>query len=257
MSGIRLLELALVVVAAEAVLVAGAYAAWANTQGPARLLARDPGDARTLLQLIWAADLLLVALQTQLKVVGYRRCAGVAAAVGSGGWATAACVGVLIRSAGYTLAAVPWLGNLTPDPLPPAARAVVQIGQVAFLFGLLLESAALVVWYRLFAETGGPALTHRVTHYLMTAGGMIVTASAAVSVTGIALVALLRRASQEPTVRVPRGVRLNFAALPPEGWYTLLGLAALVAGFGLVLAWQYAGILRAARRALLAPRLLR
>ncbi len=255
-AGVRLLELALVLVVAEALLVVGAYAAWAATQGPVRLLDRDPGDIRTALQIVWVADLLFVALQTVLKVVGYRRCSGLAAAVESGGWATAAVGGAVVRAAGYAVAALPWLWYQTPEILPPAARAFAQIGQVAFLFGVLLEAAALVVWYRLFAEDGGPALARRVTNYLTTAGGMIVAASAAVSVTGIALVALVRRASQEPTVRVARGVRLNFAALPPEGWYTLLGLATLVAGFGLVLVWQYAGILRTARRVVVAPRLL-
>ena len=36
----------------------------------------------------------------------------------------------------------------------------------------------------------------------------------------------------------------------------LLASLTLIGGFGLVLAWRYAGILRTARRALLAPRLL-
>lgn len=256
-SGLKLLELGLMLAVLDAALVAASYAGWAWWVGPARVLDRDPGDLRLLLLTAWSLDIVLVLTLTAVKWLGYHRCEPLAACVQSGPWATAARYAVLARAAGYLVAAVPWFLDSGTEAVPPVLRAFVQIGQLAWVCGGVFEFGVVLVWLRLFGELGGAGLTRLVTRYLVGVGAALVLGSTALSFASFLLVLTLRRSSPPPPPgHPPVAVQLDYAQLSPDAWLAFGALAAAFGLAGLALAWRYRRILRVAYQALgpLAPR---
>ncbi len=250
--GLRHLTIGHHLVLAQGTLVVVAYALWATLEGTAKVVDRDPGPWRDLFLAAWATDLILLALQSGSKWLGYQKCEAAAVAVGSAGWLTLARFAVLLRGLGYLMASAPWLMATTPDAESGLVKAFAQVGHLSWMAGLLFEYGVLVVWYRLLSELGGAATAAPVTRYLAWAAGLVLTASACVSLTAMTLILLLRQHS--PAATPPQGVRLNFAAVPPDGWGMVAGLFALLTGFALVLAFRYRGVLNLVSRRVSANR---
>jgi hypothetical protein len=250
-TGLRLLRLSLGLFVLQYALTAAAVGYWASVEGPAHVLARDPGSVRGLLVAVWAIDLVLTTGRAVLRWIGYLCCGPAAAAVRAGGAVAWARFGVLLRGVGYALAAVPWvLGG--PAATPAVVEAVADIGLVACCLGAALEFGVLAAWYRVLAEVSGRESARSVARYagtFVTAG--LVTAASVLLAGTVVVIALVQQNGQPGPVRRP--ARLNYEALPPEAWYALLALATLVAGFGLVLCWQYSRILVALRSGLAGP----
>lgn len=246
--GLRLLSVGHRLVLAQGGLVTLAYVLWASLEGTASVLGRDPGAWRNLFLAAWAADLLLLAAQSGVKWLGYQKCEPAAAAVQAGGWVTLARFAVLLRGLGYLMASAPWLMATTPDAESSLVKALTQIGHLTWMAGLLCEFGALVVWHRLLGELGDAAAAAPVARFAACTAGLVLTASAAVSLTAMTLIILLRRVA--PAAAPPQGVRLNFAAVPPDGWAMVAALFGLLAAFALAVWVHYRRVLGAVGRAL-------
>ncbi len=246
--GLRLLSLGHSLVVVQGTLIVAAYVLWAALEGLPQVLDRDPGPWRTLFLAVWATDLILLAVQSGVKWLGYQKCEAAAFAVESVGWVTLARFSVLLRGLGYLMACAPWLMASTPDATSPLVKAFVQIGHVTWMAGLLGEFGILVVWYRLLTELGDAGSSAPVARFVAWTAGLVLTASACVSLTAMTLIILLRRVA--PAETPAQGVRLNFAAVPVEGWVMVAGLSVLLTTFGLVVAAQYWGVLKRVERSL-------
>jgi hypothetical protein len=240
--GVQLLLTGHWLVLVQASFAASAYALWTALEGPAALFARDPGPHRDLFLTVWAIDLLLLAAHSGVKWLGYQKCEAAADAVDAQGWGTLARVAVLLRGTGYLMASAPWLMATTPDADSGLVRGFHQVGHLAWTAGLLLEFAVLILWHRLLIELADTRVAATITRFAAWTAGLVLTASAAVSLTAMTLVLLLRQHAPTPTPS--RGVRLNFAAVPPEGWLTVAGVCGLMAAFGVVIWWRYWEVLR-------------
>ena len=249
--GLRLLSIGHNLVLAQGTLIVVAYALWATLEGVSKVVDRDPGPWQTLFLAVWATDLILLALQSGSKWLGYQKCEAAAFAVGSAGWLTLARYAVLLRGLGYLMASAPWLMATTPDAESGVVKAFAQVGHLTWMAGLLFEYGVLVVWYRLLSELGDAASAAPVGRFVAWAAGLVLTASACVSLTAMTLILLLRR--HAPAATPPQGVRLNFAAVPDEGWAMVAGLFGLLTAFALVLAIRYFGVLNLLARRLDTP----
>lgn len=248
--GLRLLTIGHRLVVAQGAIVVAGYAVWAALAGVSSVLERDPGPWRTLFLAVWTLDLVLLSAQSGVKWLGYQKCEAAAHAVQSVGWVTLARFAVLLRGVGYLMACAPWLMAATPDATSGLVKAFAQLGHVTWMAGLLFEFGVLVVWHRLLTELGDVASAAPVARFVAWSAGLVLTASACVSLMAMTLIILLRR--HAPGAAPPHGVRLNFAALPPEGWTVVVGLFTLLAVFALVLAVRYGGVLGRLRSALAA-----
>jgi hypothetical protein len=231
-SGCRLLTLGLVALVAEYAVLVAALIAWALSGHPAILIAAG------------VIDLALVTLRTGLKWFGCRRCEPAADVVQAAGWLTAARYAAVVRTAGYAGWFTPMLLGARPNE-SAAAGAAAAVGQVAWLLGTVGEFAVLLTWFRLLGELGGPNAARRVTVYTVTFAFAVLTVAAGVCLAILLTAAAQGRARPEP----PRGL----ADLPPEGWYGLGGVVALVTAFAVVLGWQYYRILTATRSGMARP----
>ena len=146
------------------------------------------------------------------------------------------------------MASAPWLMATTPDAESGLVKAFAQIGHLTWMAGLLFEYGVLVVWYRLLAELGDAATAAPVGRFVAWAAGLVLTAAACVSLTAMTLILLLRQ--HAPAATPAQGVRLNFAAVPPDGWAMVAGLFTLLTAFALVLAIRYRGVLTLVSRRL-------
>lgn len=246
--GLRHVAIGHHLVFAQGALVVVAYVLWATLEGTAKVVDRDPGPWRDLFLAFWMTDLILLALQSGSKWLGYQKCEAAAAAVGSSGWLTLARFAVLMRGVGYLMASAPWLMATTPDADAGLVKVFAQVGHLTWMAGLLLECAVLVVWYRLLSELGNVASAAPVSRFVAWTAGVVLTAAACVSLTAMTLILMLRRVA--PAATPPQGVRLNFAAVPPEGWAMVTALFTLLTAFALVLAIRYRGVLNAVTRRL-------
>lgn len=244
--GLRLLSLGHTLVVVQGTLIVAAYALWAALEGLPQVTDRDPGPWQNLFLAVWATDLILLAVQSGVKWLGYQKCEAAAFAVESVGWVTLARFAVLLRGLGYLMACAPWLMASTPDATSPLVKAFVQIGHVTWMAGLLGEFGILVVWHRLLTELGDASSAAPVAGFVAWTAGLVLTASACVSLTAMTLIVLLRRVA--PAASPPQGVRLNFAAVPPEGWAMVAGLFALLTAFALVVAVKYRAVLKRVER---------
>ena len=249
--GLRHLAIGHQLVVAQGALVVVAYTLRATLEGTAKVIDRDPGPWRDLFLAAWATDLILLALQSGSKWIGYQKCEAAASAVGSAGWLTLARFAVLLRGLGYLMASAPWLMATTPDAESGLVKVFAQVGHLTWMAGLLFEYGVLVVWYRLLSELGDAATAAPVARFMAWAAGLVLTASMCVSLTAMTLILLLRRYA--PTATPPQGVRLNFAAVPPDGWAVVAGLFALLTWFALVLAVRYRGVLSLLARKVTKP----
>ncbi|HET6572789.1 MAG TPA: hypothetical protein VFG68_04240, partial [Fimbriiglobus sp.] len=182
----------------------------------------------------------LVTVRAGLKWVGYRRCEPAADAVQSAGYVTAARYAAVVRAAGYAGMVAPWLVGAIPTESAPAG-AVAAVGQVAWMLGTVAEFLVLLAWFRLLNELDGPAVARRVSVYTATYAFAVLTVAA-----GVCVATLLTAAARDRPPEPPGGL----GDLPPEGWYALGGVAALVALFAVILGWQYFRILTAIRSGL-------
>lgn len=228
-SGLRLLTLGLATLAAEYAALVAALVAWA---------ANDQDE--TILVAAGVIDLALVTTRTGLKWLGYRRCEPAADAVQSAGWLTAARYAVVARTAGYVVLVALLILGADPAESGPAG-AVAAVGEVAWLLGTLAEFLVLLTWFRLLNELDGPTAARRVSVYTATFAFAVLTVAA-----GACLATLLTAAARG---RPPEPLS-GLDDLPPEGWYALGGLVALVTAFAVVLGWQYYRLLSAVRSGL-------
>ena len=247
--GLRLLTLGHSLVLAQGTLVVAAFALWAALEGTDKVMARDPGPWQAFFLSLWATDLLLLAMQSGLKWLGYQKCESIALAVEAGGWLTLARFAVLVRGVGYLMACAPWLLAATPHADADFVKVVAQLGHLTLMAGLLSEYAVLVVWHRLLTELVHAPAAAPVARFAAWTAGLVLTASACVSLTAMTLIILLRRHSVAATPA--QGVRLDFAAVPPDGWSLVASLFALLTAFALVLAVRYRGVLAGVERALM------
>jgi hypothetical protein len=228
-----LLTLGLVVLVAEYSVLVAALIAWALSAHPAILITAG------------VIDLALVTLRTGLKWLGYRRCEPAADVAQAAGWLTAARYAAVVRTAGYAGWFTPLLLGARPNE-SAAAGAAAAVGQVAWLLGTVGEFAVLLAWFRLLDELGGPNAARRVTVYTVTFAFAVLTVAA-----GVCLATLLTAAARG-RARLPDPPH-GLDDLPPEGWYGLGGVVALVTAFAVVLGWQYYRILTATRSGLTRP----
>ena len=249
-AGIGLLRRSLGLTVAGYVAVGGAVSLWVAVAGPAAVFAREPGGLWPVLSAVAAADLLAALAAASLRWIGYRRCEPAAVAVQAGRWVALARAGVAVRAIGYALAAVPWVGGLPVNDTPDVVAALAQAGLLAAVVGAALEFGVLPLWSRLLAEGGGADAARRVTGYAVTAGVAVVATANAVCLAGMMTVLALRRDGPPPPPLPSPPRRLNFAAVPDDGWYAVLAVAAVAAGFGAVLCVRYARILAAVRAGL-------
>ncbi len=249
---VRLLTMGHLLVFTQATLVVAAYALWAALEGTASVVDKNPGPWREFFVAVWLTDLLLLALQSGTKWQGYQRLEAAAVAVGSAGWLTLARFAVLLRGVGYLMASAPWLLAATPEADAGLVKAFAQVGHLTLMAGLLFEYGVLVVWHRLLTELGNATTAAPVARFAAWTAGLVLTASACVSLTAMTLIILLRRHSAAATPA--QGVRLDFAAVPPDGWALVASLFALLTAFALVLAVRYRGVLAGVERAV-QPRL--
>jgi hypothetical protein len=134
----------------------------------------------------------------------------------------------------------PWLLGVVPTE-SGSAGAVAAVGQVAYMLGTVAEFLVLLAWFRLLNELDGPAAARRVSVYTATYAFAVLTVAA-----GLCLATLLTAAARgRPPEPLP-----GVSDLPPEGWYALGGLVALVTAFAVVLGWLYYRILAATRSGL-------
>ncbi len=250
-SGVRLLTISLEVWSVWYVLSLMVLGAWAVTLGPPAVLGREQGWLRPTLLVVGVVEILLVWFGAGLRWVGYGRCRDAAEAVRASGWITTARAGALIAAAGQTFAAWPSLAGMPVAQTPGTLRALGQVAEIARTLGVALEFGILFVWARILTEAGGPGAVTRVRRYLLTAigsvGGTLVGLCVAATVT---VIALHRDRSAPPPPPSTPMARLDYTAIPEEGWYSLATVLGMVSGFAAVLCWQYFQILAATRRAL-------
>ena len=190
--------------------------------------------------------MLLLAAQSGVKWLGSQKCEAAADAVQAHGWGTLARFAVLLRGLGYLMACAPWLMATTPDADSALVRGLGQVGHLGLGRRLLLEFGILILWHRLLTEVADTRAATTVTRFVAWSAGLVLTASAAVSLTAMTLILLLRQHAPTPTPR--RGVPLNFAAVPDEGWLTVGGVSVLLSVFGAAIWWRYWRILRSIAR---------
>jgi hypothetical protein len=183
--------------------------------------------------------LVLLAIRTGLKWFGYLKCELAADAVQAAAWMTMARYATLVRAVGFAGMLTPWLIGVPPNE-SGSASAVAAVGQVAWMLGTVAEFAVLLTWHRLLNELGGPAIARRVTVYTATFAFAILTVAAGVCLATLLTAAARGRAGPPAT---PQGV----SDVPPEGWYALTGVVALMTAFAVVLVWQYYRILSTTR----------
>ena len=249
-SGIRLLMIGLSLVVVQLVSILTVYTVWLWSSGPVKLIERDPGELGRILLVVWLFDLLLVLAQAAVKWLGYQRCETMASAVDSAGWITASRYAVLMRAIGYTMVCVPWLLLLPAADTTTTMKALVQIGHLTWIVGIVFEFGILFVWFRVLSELGGPNLTRCITRFLFATAASLVIGAVAVSLTAISLVMLLRRNGQATSLPDSPDHRFNYDALPNDGWYTVATLGLMLLALGLFMLCQYARILATTRNGL-------
>lgn len=249
-SGIRLLMIGLSLVVVQLAGILTAYAIWIWSVGPAKMIERDPGNLGRVLLAVWVFDLVLVTAQTAVKWLGYQRCEAMAKAIDSSGWITASRYAVLMRAIGYSIACVPWVLALPPAETTPLVKALVQIGHLTWIVGIVFEFGILFVWFRVLSELGGPNLTRSVTRFLFATAASLVIGAVAVSLTAISLVMLLRRNGQATSVPGVPDRNFNYDAIPNDGWYTIATLGLMLLALALFMLCQYARILATTRNGL-------
>ena len=249
-SGIRLLMIGVSLVVVQLASILTAYAIWIWSVGPAQMIERDPGNLGRVLLAVWLFDLVLVTAQTVVKWLGYQRCETMAAAIDSSGWVTASRYAVLMRAIGYSIACVPWVLALPSADTTPLLKALVQIGHLTWIVGIVFEFGILFVWFRVLSELGGPNLTRSVTRFLFATAASLVIGAVAVSLTAISLVMLLRRNGQATSVPGSPDPHFNYDAIPNDGWYTIATLGVMLVSLALFMLCQYARILATTRNGL-------
>lgn len=235
--GVRLLQLSLILFAAEHLLLAGVLAAWLAGAGPAGVAARALGDAGPLLAFAVGLDLGLALTRAGVRWVGYRRCEGAAAAVGAAGWVRWARWAPLLRVVGFVGAFAPWAAGVPVAAVPTWGQAAVTLALVAWTTGGVLEFSAVAAWGRLLAALGDRYAAGRAVRYAVgVVGGVLVVL---VGVTLVRMIAL--RPGPD------RRLQVNWVELPAEAVPAVVGLAVVACGVTAVLWVQYAQLLAALR----------
>lgn len=253
-AGVRLLLGSLGLTALGYVLITTVVAYWVVASGPAAVLARDYGSLRAIVFTAVAAQILVTLTATGFRWVGYRHCRPAALAVRADGWLGMAQCGLVASAVGCGMAAVPWVGGWSTHTTPEVVRALAEAGTLTALVGAVLEFGILAVWARLLTEFDGQAAYDRVTRYVVTAGVGVVATALAVCLAGMVTVLALRQNGPPPPPLPGPPPRLDFTVVPIVGWYAVLGVVVVAAGFGVVLYVRYYRILMAVREGLTGPR---
>ena len=191
----------------------------------------------------WVA---LAGLGCWLRYRGYHLCNSAAAVVGVEGWGTTAMWGTLfsmlgVVSLGPCLLGRPFL------PLPVMWLAIVLIGLVFGVFGLLLEFSFLTVLHRLFWEVSGWQAASRTGQYVVSFVFSVVGGLGCLCVGGLMMV--LFAGGQAAVVEgMPKRLELTFEL-------RLIGLATLATAWSCVMwaTWRYQQLIVALQRVLAEP----
>jgi hypothetical protein len=232
--GLKALQFSLFLLVAEYLVLAIVYAIWLQASGAPAVLRRDSSAFGNLLIIGWAIELVIMLARTGVRWWGYSLCEGLAQQLGMQGWVAISRYSTLLRAAGYTLLALPWLMHAV-WPLEGLLAAAAKIGQFAWIVGVGLEFAVLVPWYHILNQFEGNTTAKEVIRYaLKCIVGLFVSA---VGVVVMAILFVITIRSQPGNQNLPRGP-LNLAELPDSLW-TASGTMLLVVG----LYWLYLSVL--------------
>ncbi len=181
-----------------------------------------------------------------LRYRGYRLCNSAAAIVGVEGWGTTAMWGTLFSMLGVVSLGPCLLGRAFL-PLPVMWLAVVLIGLVFGVFGLLLEFSFLTVLHRLFWEVSGWQAASRTGQYVVSFVFSIVAGLGCLCVGGLMIV-LFAGGQAAVAEGMPKQVDLSLNL-------RLAGLGTITAALCCVMwaTWKYQQLLRTMHRVLAEP----
>lgn len=223
---------------------------WAMLAGPGAVLNREAGRWTLMITVSYVIRIGLLAAGAGLRWVGYGRCREAADAVRAGGWVTTVRLGVVLSLIGYCCSTFPALRGDTLAETPLMLRAVSQLGDFILITGIVLEMAALLVWFRLLSEAAGPIRALRVRRYAITAGAAVAITIIGMCGAGMVTTIALGHAGSQPNATQYSDPQLNFNMVPTAGWIAAGVVFTVAVGFLVALFCLYLGILRATRQAL-------
>ncbi|MGL6095509.1 MAG: hypothetical protein ACRC7O_06895 [Fimbriiglobus sp.] len=222
-----------------------AMAVWVKLEGPAAVPNRTLGRAADVVLAAAVLEIGFAWAGAALRWVGYARCRPAADAVRAGGWVAVAQLGAAGVVFGHTLAVVPVFAVAFGEVSPVFLNAAFQIGLLFRGIGAAAEFGILFVWVRLVLESDGAGAARRVSQYAAAVLAGILGTAASVGLAGFAVVLALRK--HGPTER------LDFAAIPWDGWYTVGGAVVVAIGFAVALTVQYRRLLHTVRASVGGP----
>lgn len=226
------------------------FAIWAILERPGAVLNRQAGHWSELIAATYGVRIGLLAVGARLRWIGYGRCREAADAVRAGGWVTTVRLGVVLGLLGYCCTTFPAVLGYSVAETPLTLRAVAQLGDFTLTTGIVLEMAALLVWFRLLAEAAGPRTATRVRHYAITVVAAVGITIIGICGAGMVTAIALGHAGSQPNATQYQDPHLNYDAVPLAGWIAAGVVFTVAMGFLLVLFYQYLGILRALRKTL-------
>ncbi|MCZ2340989.1 MAG: hypothetical protein LC104_04240 [Bacteroidales bacterium] len=223
---------------------------WAILEGPGAVFNRQTGHWTRAIAVSYGIRLGLLAVGVGMRWVGYGRCREAAEAVRAGGWVTTVRLGAVLTLIGYGSSVCPALLGYALAETPLMLRAVTQLGDFILTTGIVLEMAALLVWFRLLSEAARPSCVQQVRRYGITAVAAVAITIIGMCGTGVVTTIALGHAGSQPNAMQYSDPHLNYKVVPTAGWIAAGVVFTLATGFLLVLFYQYRGMLRATRHAL-------
>ena len=247
-AGLRRLSLSLMLNLSGWLCAAAVALAWVIVEGPAAVYHRNSGEMRSWLIAAALTNITLAFVTAALRLRGYRQTRPAAELLRGGQWLGTAMIGVGVSTIGLLLAVTPPLFGFDVDATPSLLLALVELGRLAVVTGLVLEMAVMFVWSRLLTELLDRDEARRVVRYGYTLliGGLATTMTLCLS--GMIVIMAVRRSTPETRHPAP-APKPDFTLVPDSVWSITLMVFAVAFVTVLLLCGQYLRMLQVLRTA--------